>query len=216
MEPYTLLVIARTQSLVKRLQGALDAEQYLIRWVPNTAQALELRQAPSLLILDLPASGGARSVVWLKAAFHAPLLAISRGRHSIPNQADAVLHRPFETGQLVELIQTTLLTAAPHTIQAGAMSLDTRTRLLQINGVLYQLRPLGCQILALLMQRCGDTVPRDELFRCAWQTNEEDCTRALDVHISHLRRQIEPDPRNPALILTDRGIGYRLQPPPTV
>lgn len=214
MDPYTLLVIARTQSLVYCLRRALPADQYLIRWVSNTLQALELDQAVSLLILDLPASGGTRSVARLKATFQAPLLVVSRGQRPIPDQVDAVLHRPFEAQQLVELIQTTLLTAAPHTIRAGNMSLDTRTRWLRINGVLCRLRPIGCRILALLMAHCGETVSRDELFCRVWQTTDGDCTRALDVHIAHLRRQIEPDPRHPVVILTERGNGYRLQPPP--
>jgi DNA-binding response OmpR family regulator len=34
----------------------------------------------------------------------------------------------------------------------------------------------------------------------------------LDVHIAHLRRLLEPDPRHPTLIVTERGVGYRLNP----
>jgi DNA-binding response OmpR family regulator len=115
--------------------------------------------------------------------------------------------------QLVELIQTTLMACTPHIVQAGGMSLDTRARRLQVNGTLYQLRPIGCQILALLMAQAGSAVPRSELFRRVWRTDDGDNTRVLDVHIAYLRRLFEPDPRRPKLILTERRVGYRLQPP---
>lgn len=213
MEPYALLVIARTRSLAERLRGALDPEQCLIRWVPSTAQALKLDLQPSLLILDLPASGGTRCVYRLKGRFGAPLLALPRGAQSVPEGVDASVARPFEVEKLADAIRTTLITCAPHTVQVGGMSLDTRTRRLELDGTLYQLPPIGCQILALLMERAGSTVPRDELFRHIWKTEDGDSTRVLDVHIAHLRRLLEPNPHRPKLILTERRVGYRLQPP---
>jgi len=93
------------------------------------------------------------------------------------------------------------------------MSLDTELRRLQLNGAVHQLRPIGCRILAVLMGRAGTAVPREELFRRVWHTEDGDNTRSLDVHIASLRRQLEEDPRHPQLILTERGVGYRLQPP---
>jgi DNA-binding response OmpR family regulator len=213
MEPYTLLVIARTQLLAKRLRGAFDAEQYLIRWIPNTTQALELDLQPSLLVLNLPSSGGSRSVARLRRRFDAPLLAIVRIDQKVPRQVDACQPNPFHLEHLVDLIATTLINHSPHTMRAAGMSLDIETRRLQLNGTLYQLRPIGCQILALLMAQAGRVVPREEMLRQVWRTDGGDDTRALDVHIAHLRRELEANPRRPRLILTERGIGYRLQPP---
>jgi DNA-binding response OmpR family regulator len=213
MEPYTLLIIARSQSLAKRLRSTLDSEQYLIRWVPSTVQALQLDLHPSLLILDLPPSGGARSVIRLRCHFDAPLIALSGSDQALPEQVDALLSRPYRVAELVALIEVTLINHSPHMIHAAGMSLDREGRRLQVNGAVYQLPPTGCQILASLMAQAGQVVPRDELFRSVWRTEEGDSTRALDVHIAQLRRQIEVDPRRPKLILTERGVGYRLQPP---
>ena len=63
----------------------------------------------------------------------------------------------------------------------------------------------------MLMSRAGQTVPREELFRLIWHTTDGDSTRALDVHIAYLRRELEEDPRQPSIIVTERGVGYRLQ-----
>jgi DNA-binding response OmpR family regulator len=62
------------------------------------------------------------------------------------------------------------------------------------------------------MARAGTVVPREELFHRVWETEDGDNTRVLDVHIAHLRRLLEPDPRHPTLIVTERGVGYRLNP----
>jgi DNA-binding response OmpR family regulator len=213
MEPYTLLIVARTQSLAKRLRSTLDAERFLVRWVASTTQALDIDTCPSLLILELPASGGERSVARLKRQFDAPLLALAHNDQPVPELADVSLSRPRQLHDLVEQIEITLINHSPHRIRAGTMSLDKETRRLQMNGELYQLRPIGCEILALLMAQPGAVIPRDELFRRVWQINDGDNTRALDVHIAYLRREIESDPRNPTLIQTERGVGYWLQIP---
>jgi two-component system KDP operon response regulator KdpE len=213
MDPYTLLIIARTQSLAKRLNGALGTERYVIRWAPSATQALALELTPSLLVLDLPYSGGVRSVTRLKRRFDAPLLAICRADQPTPAQVDVSLPRPFRTRALVDLIETTLINHSPHMVCVDDMSLDTASRRLQINGAVHRLRPLACRILAVLMARAGQAVPRDELFRRVWDTDDGDSTRALDVHIAYLRRELEADPRHPKLIVTERGVGYRLRPP---
>jgi two-component system KDP operon response regulator KdpE len=213
MEPKTLLLIARAQSLVKHLQSALDASRYVIRWAPSSSQALRLDLSPGLLILDLPPSGGARSIARLKNKFDAPLLALGRKGQPAIMQADGYLSRPYEVGHLAELIDTILINHATNIICADKMCLDTEERRLQVNGAVHQLRPIACRILALLMQRPKQAIPRDELFRRVWHTTDGDSTRALDVHIAYLRRTLEADPSNPKLIVTERGLGYRLCPP---
>lgn len=213
MEPYTLLVIARTQSLVKRLRNVLDPGQYVLRWVPSSAQALSLNVSLSLIILELPPSGGSRSIVRLKQGYNAPILAIARTGQLAPADVEASLVRPFRANALVELIEATLIYHSPLMIRAEGMSLDPATRRLHLDGVVHQLRPIASRILALLMVRAGHAISRDELFRRVWHTADTDSTRALDVHIAQLRREIEPDPKKPSVILTERGVGYRLQAP---
>jgi DNA-binding response OmpR family regulator len=152
-------------------------------------------------------------VLRLKDRFEAPLLALLQPGQAKPDHVDASLQQPFSAEQLVEAIYAALMAFAPHVLQVKGMSLDTRTRRLQVNGEYYQLRPIGCQVMALLMARAGKAVPRDELFHRIWQTDDGDNTRVLDVHIAHLRNLIEANPRHPKLIVTERRIGYRLQPP---
>ncbi len=152
-------------------------------------------------------------MAWLKRAFDVPLLALAgRGQPGLAH-ADAYLVRPYGTADLIELIEATLITYSANIICAESMCLDTEERRLQVNGLVHHLRPIACGILALLMKRSGEVVSREELFRRVWRTSDGDNTRALDVHIAYLRRRLEADPRSPKLIVTERGVGYRLCPP---
>lgn len=152
-------------------------------------------------------------MLWLKERFDVPLLAAVSAGGPIPTDADAHVSLPCQVETLLAEIESMLLLHSPHVIHAGDMLLDTETRRLQMDDTFYQLRPLGCQILAHLMTHAGSVVPREEIFGHVWGTDDGDNTRALDVHISYLRREIEQDPHEPAIILTERGVGYRLVPP---
>jgi len=210
MEPHTLLVVARTQSLAKCLAKDLEAEHHLLRWVSSTAQASDLDLAPDLILLELPASGGTRSAQRLKRRFETPLLVVCHDGRVAPGEADACLLYPWQARDLVDLVARTLLAHSPHLVRAGDILLDTQTRQLQTRSSFCQLRPLGCRILAQLMANAGVVMSRDELARRVWEIEDGDVTRALDVHIAHLRRQIEPNPRQPQLIVTEWGVGYKL------
>jgi DNA-binding response OmpR family regulator len=213
MDPYVLLTVARSQSLATRLHRALDSGQYQIRWVPSATQALGLDFCPSLVILDIPATGGQRIARGIKEHYAVPILGLIPADVVPPPAVDESLRRPFAFKSLVGCIESTLLAHTPHVLHAPGLSLDTRTRILRLEGSPHTLRPIGCRIMAELMSQCDCVVPRDELFGKVWRTDDGDHTRALDVHIARLRRQLEPDPHHPRLILTERGVGYRLRPP---
>ncbi|HIE24572.1 MAG TPA: winged helix family transcriptional regulator, partial [Anaerolineales bacterium] len=65
-------------------------------------------------------------------------------------------------------------------------------------------------LLQALMEHSGEEVDREELFKKVWETDYTGDTRTLDVHISWLRKAIEPDPTKPKFLRTIRGVGYRL------
>jgi DNA-binding response OmpR family regulator len=66
------------------------------------------------------------------------------------------------------------------------------------------------RLLQLLIDSKGEVVERNALFKKVWRTNYTGDTRTLDVHISWLRNAIEKDPKKPKLLVTVRGVGYRL------
>ncbi len=79
-------------------------------------------------------------------------------------------------------------------------------------GQLLDLSLREVKILALLHRFAGQVVDRNTLMNFAWKQEYYPSSRTLDQHISQLRKRIEIDPKNPAIIQTVHGVGYRYQP----
>jgi DNA-binding response OmpR family regulator len=84
--------------------------------------------------------------------------------------------------------------------------LDVGARTVTVQGTAVELTGLELDILLALMRRAGQVVPRSRLLDLAGRTDVTVNDRAVDVHISHLRKKLDDDP--PRLIKTVRGVGY--------
>jgi two-component system KDP operon response regulator KdpE len=73
-----------------------------------------------------------------------------------------------------------------------------------------ELTPTEFDILSILIQNAGKVVTQRQIIHKVWGGAYEDESRLLRVNISNLRRKIEPNPNQPFYILTELGIGYRL------
>jgi DNA-binding response OmpR family regulator len=77
-----------------------------------------------------------------------------------------------------------------------------------------ELSPRDVKILQLLFENAGKALDRNTIFRVAWGEDYFPNSRTLDQHISQLRKRVEKDPREPRLIKTVHGVGYRFDPVP--
>jgi DNA-binding response OmpR family regulator len=78
------------------------------------------------------------------------------------------------------------------------------------NGDASELTPIEARLLAALVRAAGRTLSRQQLLDEAWGDGVVLNDRAVDNHMTRLRRKIEPDPSNPRFIVSVRGIGYRI------
>ncbi len=141
-----------------------------------------------------------------------PIILIACPDYPVYNDvaADVVLNLPFTMRKLVNRIQDLLPAEGGESIQTGSIRLDLERNMVRSKSKESPLTPRLVHLLKVLMERAGEVVARDDLFRKVWRTEYIGDTRTLDVHISWLRRAIEEDPRNPRLLKTIRGVGYRL------
>jgi len=95
-------------------------------------------------------------------------------------------------------------------LRVGPIMLDVEQHRAIIREKQVQLTPRLVILLKLLMERAGEVINREEMFRIAWETDYTGDTRSLDVHMSWLRQAIEDNVRHPEFIKTVRGVGYRL------
>lgn len=90
------------------------------------------------------------------------------------------------------------------------VSLEASARLLTVNGETLDLTTVEYEILARLVQAAGHVVPRTQLIEEVFQRESSPDDRALDVHISHLRKKLG---HYKSLIVTVRGVGHMLRAP---
>jgi len=124
--------------------------------------------------------------------------------------ADAVLILPFTAQKLVNRIKPLLPGDGKNMVHVGPIRLDVERRRVRCLGKSTKLTPRLIMLLQMLMEKHGEVVERDILFKRVWETNYTGDTRTLDVHVSWLRRAIEVDPLKPKFLKTIRGVGYRL------
>lgn len=100
--------------------------------------------------------------------------------------------------------------------QINSLTLIDRDLYMVGDEIPIKLLPREARLLAALMRYPGEIVSRATLMKQVWETDYLGDTRTLDVHICWLRRKIEEDPTRPQIIVTHRGMGYRLNVPEIV
>ena len=95
----------------------------------------------------------------------------------------------------------------------GRVRLDVENQLLSVAGrPSVKLTRLELRLMQMLLARAGHVVRTERLFGHVWGARGGGDRELLKQLVHRLRRKIEEDPQNPTLLLTESGIGYRLEP----
>ncbi|WKZ37882.1 MAG: response regulator transcription factor [Anaerolineales bacterium] len=216
MKTTTLLVIEVKHAEIPSFASDLQKKGFDVHIAQNGSKAVALLKevSPSLVIINAASlrSTGLRICQSLheKDSKLPIILILDEDREVNKDAADAVLYLPFTVQKLVNRIKPLLPGDGKNILHVGPIRLDLEKRRVRSLGKSTKLTPRLVTLLQLLMDKHGEVVEREPLFKKAWETNYTGDTRTLDVHISWLRRAIELDPDNPKFLKTIRGVGYRL------
>jgi DNA-binding response OmpR family regulator len=133
--------------------------------------------------------------------------------------ADDSITKPFSIREFRSRVRALLRRAAtPHlasrreeVIDRGDVVIDMPRRTVGVRGAAVQLTFVEFELLALLAGNPGVVFSRRQLLEKIRGSADYREPRTIDVHVRHLREKIEEDPREPELILTVRGAGYRFR-----
>jgi len=216
MKKATLLVIEGRHAEIPSFATGLQKKGFDVVSAQNGSEAVsKLKQTnPSLVIVNAPSlrSTGIRICLSLrKKDAKIPIILIVESEKPIDQDlADSILILPFTVQKLVNRVKALMPGDGNNIVSVGPIRLDLENRRVRSLGKNAKLTPRLITLLQILMDKHGEVVEREALFKKVWETNYTGDTRTLDVHISWLRRAIELDPDNPKFLKTIRGVGYRL------
>ena len=130
--------------------------------------------------------------------------------------ADDYLTKPFEPGEIAARVKSVLRRKGhdngnTDVLTFGNLILDVGARKVFLAEQEIELTPIEFDLLLTLARRPGQAFSREQLVERVWKDAHAEDERLIDTHVSRLRKKVEEDPTKPLLVVTVRGIGYRLE-----
>ena len=220
-----ILVIEDEPPIRRLLRTSLGAQGFHVLDAEDGRTALELipREKPEVILLDLglPDMDGIELIRRLRAGgSKVPIIVLSsrgdeRGKvDALDLGADDYVTKPFGMAELVARIRTALR----HRVQEaggepvfrnGDLMVDLVRRIVTVGGHDVKLSPKEYDILRLLVLHAGKVLTHRTIMQEVWGAGGD--VQYLRIYIRQLRQKLEQDPERPRHILTETGVGYRLQ-----
>ncbi len=129
--------------------------------------------------------------------------------------ADDYVTKPYSPRELVARIRAVLRRGAdpelaPDTLEAGPIRMDVERHIVTVDGTDVHLPLKEFELLEMLLRNPGRVLTRGQLIDRVWGSDYVGDTKTLDVHVKRLRAKLEPDPAEPMVLVTVRGLGYKL------
>jgi two-component system, OmpR family, KDP operon response regulator KdpE len=222
-----ILLVDDEPVVLRALRVALEAQDYAVAAVLTGEDALAriTNGAFDLVLLDLglPGVDGFEVIRRVRVLYPAlPIIVLSaQGEDAVKVEAldlgaDDYVSKPFSVRELLARVRVALRHAGPADaraestqIERGAVSLDLAEHTARVRGEPVQLTPTQFALLACFARHPGRLMTHRAIVTEVWGDPEAAAADNLRVQISQLRRRIEEDPRHPALIVTEPGLGYR-------
>lgn len=226
---YTILVVDDEPPILRFLRASLRAAGHEVLTAENADNALSTFaiENPDVVILDLglPDRSGFEVISAIRKHSRVPIIVLSarddeRSKvKALDLGADDYIGKPFGMAELMARLRAALR----HRFQAqgelpsfvsGGLLVDLARRHVSRAGQEIKLSPKEFELLRHLVAHAGKVLTHKYLLREVWGPAHEHEIQYLRVFIRGLRQKLEPDPTRPTHILTELGVGYRLQLPP--
>jgi two-component system KDP operon response regulator KdpE len=223
---HLILIIEDEPAIRAVLRVLLTSQGYRVAEADTALRAeIEARShKPDLLLIDLglPDADGLKVIRRVRGWSQVPIVVLSARTMeeqkvaALDAGADDYVTKPFSAPELLARLRAALRrdirgTTRTAVLQFGPVRIDLARRKAQGAAGELHLTPLEYRVLACLARHLGSIVMQRQLIREVWGPERQHDSRSLRVCIKNLRDKLEPDPRQPRYLVTETGLGYRLQ-----
>src|SRR5689334_18705949 len=226
MQQRRILIVDDEPGLRELVRINLEHEGFGVLQAENGAVSLTMvrEEQPDLVIMDvmMPEMDGWEACKKLREFSQVPVLMLTARVQSqdivtgLDSGADDYLLKPFNMDELMARVRALLRRVPspnrPVAAGNGEITIDKQKREVLVRGEPVDLTPTEYDLLLILAENTGTVLEHEMLLRGVWGQEYTKDNDYLKVYIWHLRRKLEKDPRDPKLLLTEWGIGYRLIP----
>ncbi len=220
-----VLVVDDELPIRRALSINLTARGYEVDAASSGEEALHLAAAkhPDLVLLDLglPGIDGIGVIHGLRGWTNTPIVVLSaRGSEkakveALDAGADDFVTKPFGIDELLARVRSALRRGQPMsnspTIETGHFVVDLQRTEVRRGDSDVRLTPVEWQIVDELVRHSGRLVTHKQLLERIWGPHGGSDSNVLRVHMTHIRKKLEPEPARPRYFLTEPGMGYRFR-----
>ena len=222
-----ILIVEDEQSLSEPLAFLLGKEGYEVEVAADGPSALSAfdRAPADLVLLDLmlPGLPGTEVCRELRTRSAVPIIMLTTKDSEVDIVvglelgADDYVTKPYSTRELLARMRAVLRRRVDASdsdegvLEAGSVRMDVERHSVAVNGAEISMPLKEFELLELLLRNAGRVLTRGQLIDRVWGADYFGDTKTLDVHIKRIRSKIEPDPAQPTMLVTVRGLGYRFE-----
>jgi two-component system, OmpR family, KDP operon response regulator KdpE len=222
----SVLIVDDELPIRRLLKRKLAAQSYRVVEAETAKRGLDAVRSdrPDVVILDLglPDLDGIEVISLIRAVSKVPVVVLSSRSdertkvEALLRGADDYVTKPFGMDELVARLQTALRhgfheQGQEPVFRTGELMVDLVHRKISVGGEEVRLSPTEFDLLRLLVTHAGRVLTHRQILREIRGQSADDDVQYLRVYMRLLRRKLEPDPVQPRYIITEPGVGYRLQ-----